>query len=101
MHQCYDIKILKDGTQVTPSGLLPGDKVVLWVKGTGAPTKARFRVNGDELVLPRPNPDPDPGWTDTETAGSGPGEFIVDYTIPAGPTDFQIDAEVWVDGVWK
>lgn len=88
VHQCLNLKILKGGTQVTPSTLQSGDAVVLSVAGDGSPSKAHFRINGG-------------AWQESTTAGAGAGTYILNYTIPSGITDFQIEAEVFVDGAWK
>jgi len=87
IHSCTYLKIYKNGVQVTPSTLLPGDTVILAVKGNGNPERARFRVNGS-------------AWTES-TSSNNAGEFIRTYTVPTGVTDFVIDAEVFVDNAWK
>jgi hypothetical protein len=85
--QCTNIKIYKDSTAVTPSTLQPGDAVTLAVIGTNA-TKARFRVNGGD-------------FTETTTQNSA-GEYTLAFTIPSsGVTQFTVEAEVNVAGVWK
>lgn len=89
MNECKNLKVMKGGVQVTPSTLLPGDDVVLVVRGNGSPTKARFRINGG-------------AWQESTTAGSGAGEYKLDYSVPAsGVTDFVMESEVFVDGAWK
>lgn len=85
---CQNIKIYKNGTQVTDlTTLNAGDEVVLAVKGNLAPTKAHFRVNGG-------------AWTETTTKNSS-GEFTLNYTIPAGVPDFVIEGEVFTNGAWR
>lgn len=85
---CQNIKLYKDGTQVTDlTTLRPGDVVVLAVKGNLSPTKAHFRINGGT-------------WTETTTTNSS-GEFTLSYTIPDGITDFVIEGEVFTNGAWR
>ncbi|MCL4360266.1 hypothetical protein M1555_03380 [Patescibacteria group bacterium] len=84
--QCTNIKIYKDGAQVTPSTLRPGDNILIAVAGTGA-TKAHIRVNGAD-------------WIETTTTNSN-NEFTVPFTIPSGVTNFTIEAEIYVSGVWQ
>lgn len=88
VHQCLNIKMWKNGAEIDPSTVTPGDTVVLSVTGNGTPSKARFRVNGGT-------------WQETTTAGNSAGTYTLSYTIPEGITDFQIEAEVFVDGAWK
>jgi hypothetical protein len=96
--ECSAVKIYKGGAAVTPSSLDPGDAVKLAVSGSNGPTKAHFRMNGVQLPG---DTDTDPNWTETTTKNSA-GEFVVNYTIPTtGVTDFVMEAEVFVDGVWK
>lgn len=87
IHECTNLKIYKNGVQVTPSSLRPDDNVVFAVKGSGSPNKARFRVNGAV-------------WTESTTTNAS-AEYTQAYTVPVGVTDFVIEAEVFVDGVWK
>ncbi|GEM_PF-669941 len=85
---CQNIKIYKNGTQVTDlSTLNAGDEVVLAVKGNLAPTKAHFRVNGG-------------AWTETTTKNAS-NEFTLSYTIPTGVPDFVIEGEVFTNGAWR
>lgn len=84
---CANIKIYKNGVQVDPTTLSEGDAVILAVVGTGNPTKAHFRVNGAD-------------WVETITKNTA-GEFVLDFTIPTGVTDFVVEAEVYDNGVWK
>lgn len=85
--QCTNIRVYKDSTVVEPSTLQPGDAVTLAVAGTNA-TKARFRVNGGD-------------FTETTTKNSA-GEYTLAFTVPStGVTQFVIEAEVNVAGVWK
>lgn len=85
---CQNIKLYKNGTQVTDlNSLRAGDEVVLAVKGNLAPTKAHFRVNGS-------------GWTETTTKNAN-DEFTWSYTIPAGVPDFVIEGEVFTNGAWR
>lgn len=84
---CQNIKIYKDGTQVSPDTLRAGDVVVLAVKGSMSPEKARFRVNGS-------------AWTQT-TEQNGSGEYTLEYTIPEGIADFVIEGEVYTSGAWR
>jgi hypothetical protein len=84
---CQNIKIYKDGTQVTDlTTLRAGDEVVLAVKGNLSPTKAHFRVNGG-------------AWTETTTKNAS-NEFTLNYTIADGVTDFVIEGEVFTNGAW-
>lgn len=85
--KCQDIKIYKGHTQVNPSSLKAGDEVTIQVKGTGGPTKARFRING--------------GTWQEQTQVNNTGAFYMDYTIPDGITDFVIEGEVFVNGAWR
>lgn len=87
IHECTNLKIYKDGVQVTPSTLRPDDNIVFAVKGSGSPNKARFRVNGA-------------AWAESTTTNAS-AEYTQAYTVPVGVTDFVIEAEVFVDGVWK
>lgn len=87
INQCTYLKIYKNNVQVTPSALLPGDQVVLAVKGSGSPAKARFRVNGG-------------AWAESTNTNSN-AEYTRNYTVPDGITQFVIESEVFVDGVWK
>lgn len=92
---CQDVKLYKNGTQVTAlTTLKPGDDVVLAVKGNLTPTKAHFRVNGKKLSDPTTA-----GWDETTTKNSS-GEFTIDYTIPSGVSDFVIEGEVFTNGAW-
>lgn len=85
---CQNIKLYKDGTQVTDlTTLRPGDEVVLAVKGNLSPTKAHFRVNGG-------------AWTETTTKNAN-NEFTWSYTIADGVTDFVIEGEVFTNGAWR
>lgn len=84
--QCHNIKIYKNNEVVDPTTLQPGDNVVLAVVGANA-TKGRLRINGGD-------------WKVT-TDKNNKGEFILDFTIPSGVTQFTIEAEVFKDGVWK
>ncbi|MBU1327200.1 hypothetical protein KKB64_05035 [Patescibacteria group bacterium] len=84
--QCQNIKIYKNGSPVDPSTLRAGDAVIIAVKGTNA-VKARIRVNGG-------------AWTETTTKNAS-GEYITGFTIPAGVTQFVIEAEVYRNGVWQ
>ncbi|MBI5018984.1 hypothetical protein HZB58_01800 [Candidatus Gottesmanbacteria bacterium] len=84
---CQNIKLYKDGVQVTDlTTLRPGDEVVLAVKGNLNPTKAHFRVNGG-------------AWNETTTK-NGSNEFTWGYTIIDGVTDFVIEGEVFTNGAW-
>lgn len=85
---CQNIKLYKDGTQVTDlTTLRPGDEVVLAVKGNLNPTKAHFRVNGG-------------AWNETTTKNAN-DEFTWAYTIIDGVTDFVIEGEVFTNGAWR
>jgi len=85
---CQNIKLYKNGTQVTDLNTLrAGDEVVLAVKGNLSPTKAHFRVNGS-------------GWTETTTKNAS-DEFTWSYTIPEGVPDFVIEGEVFTNGAWR
>jgi len=84
---CQNIKIYKNGVQIDPTTLQAGDQVQFGVKGSGSPTKGRFRINGGS-------------WSQTTTRNSQ-GEFVLDFTIPEGVTNFAIEAEVFVDGEWR
>jgi hypothetical protein len=83
---CQNIKIYKNGAQVTPTTLQAGDAVILASKGNLTPTKARFRVNGG-------------AWQETTTQNAS-NEFTLNYTIPSGITDFVIETEVFTNGAW-
>lgn len=83
---CQNIKIYKNGAQVTPSTLLPGDVVTLAVKGNLSPTKSRFRINGG-------------AWQETTTKNAS-NEYTLSYTIPDGVPDFVIEGEVFTNGAW-
>jgi len=84
---CQNIKIYKNGTQVSDlTTLRAGDEVVLAVKGNLSPTKAHFRVNGG-------------AWTETTTKNAS-NEFTLNYTIADGVTDFVIEGEVFTNGAW-
>jgi hypothetical protein len=98
--KCTDIKLYKNGQQITDpvNELSPGDAIKIAVKGSNSPSKAHFRVNGKELVTP--DNDTDPNWTESSAKNSS-GEFVADYTLPEDITAFQIEGEVFVDGVWK
>jgi len=85
---CQNIKLYKNGTQVTDlTTLRAGDEVVLAVKGNLTPTKAHFRVNGG-------------AWTETTTKNAS-NEFTWSYTIADGVTDFVIEGEVFTNGAWR
>ncbi len=85
---CQNIKLYKNGTQVTDlTTLRAGNDVVLAVKGNLSPTKAHFRVNGG-------------AWTETTTTNSS-GEFTWAYTIPDDVTEFVIEGEVFTNGAWR
>jgi hypothetical protein len=86
--QCANIKIYKDGVQIDPTTLQPGDAVVLAVKGTENPTDAHFRVNGGTT------------WFKYTNVNNN-GEFTYDFVIPQNVTDFTVEAEVLVNGIWK
>lgn len=95
--ECSNLRILDtSGNQLTPADLHAGQNVILAVKGSGNPTKARFRVNGDFIV----GSTNDNGWTDSTTKNSN-GEYVAPFTVYDNVTDFQIDAEVQVNGNWK
>lgn len=94
---CLNIKIYKDGVQVTPSTLKPNDLIQITVMGTGAPTKARFRVNGAQIVG---DTDTDPNWTISTTKKTGTEEYSIDYTMPTGVTQFLFEAETFAEGAW-
>lgn len=94
---CLNIKIYKAGVQVTPSTLKPDDLIQITVMGTGAPTKARFRVNGTQIIG---DTDTDPNWTISTTKKTGTEEYSVDYTIPTGVTQFLFEAETFAAGAW-
>ncbi len=84
---CQNIKVYKDGAQVTDlTTLRAGNDVILAVKGNLGPTKAHFRVNGG-------------AWTETTTKNRN-DEFTWEYTIPEGVTQFQIEGEVFTNGAW-
>ncbi len=93
---CTNIKVYKNGVQVTPSTLLPSDIVVIAVLGTGDPTKAKFRVNGEQLAE---DTDDDPNWTISTTKNASQ-EYTVTYTIPTGITTFLFEAETFAQGAW-
>jgi hypothetical protein len=95
---CIDIRIFGEGSQLSPSQVRPGDSVTLAVKGSGTPTKARFRVNGQQLE--RNDNDANPNWTETTTQDAN-NFFTVEYTFPENVKDFVIEGEVFVNGNWK
>lgn len=96
---CQNIKIYKNGQQVTNlSSLRAGDTVTLAIKGNLAPTKAHFRVNGQQLA--QNDGDNESGWTVTTTKNSA-NEWTKDYTIPEGVTDFVIEGEVFTNGAYR
>jgi hypothetical protein len=68
-----------------------GDVVKLTVKGTnGTFDKAQFKINGAAT------------WTERTDKKPSTEEFFIDYTIPAGITTFNVEAQVHVTGgVWK
>ncbi|MBI5614306.1 hypothetical protein HY947_05250 [Candidatus Gottesmanbacteria bacterium] len=84
--QCTRIKVYKDTVAVDPATLKAGDAVVLAVAGTNA-SKGRIRVNGGS-------------WNESSTLNAQ-NEYTVAFTIPAGTTNFSIEAEVLVNGAWK
>jgi hypothetical protein len=77
--------------------LRPGDEVVLAVKGNLAPTKAHFRVNGQQIPG---DTDSEAGWTVTTTKNAS-DEWTLPYTIPEGVTDFQFEGEVFTNGAYR
>jgi hypothetical protein len=68
-----------------------GDVVKLTVKGAnGTFDKAQFKINGAAT------------WTERTDKKPSTEEFFIDYTIPAGITTFNVEAQVHVTGgVWK
>lgn len=93
---CTNIKVYKGTVQVTPSTLLPADAVTIAVVGTGDPTQARFRVNGEQIPG---DTDADPNWTISTTKNTS-GEYFVSYTIPTGVTSFLFEGETFAQGAW-
>lgn len=93
---CTNIKVYKANVQITPSTLLSGDVVTIAVVGTGDPTKARFRVNGEQITADTDN---DPNWTISTTKNAS-GEYEVSYTIPTGVTSFLFEGETFAQGAW-
>lgn len=84
--QCKNIKVYKDGQEVDPSTLKPGDAIAIAVKGNNS-SKARVRVNGA-------------AWEETDKK-NGTGEYTVDFTIPTDRSSFTVEAEVYKNGVWN
>jgi hypothetical protein len=84
--QCTNIKIYKNGTEVNPSTLQPGDNITIAVAGTNA-TKARITINGATPV-------------ETSTKNTN-NEYTLPYTLPQNVTSFLLTAEVYIGGVWK
>lgn len=93
---CTNIKVYKEAVQITPSTLLPSDDVTIAVVGTGNPTQARFRVNGEQITG---DTDADPNWTISTTKNTS-GEYFVSYTIPIGVTSFLFEGETFAAGEW-
>ena len=93
---CTNIKVYKGTTQVTPSTLLPGDTVTIAVVGTGNPTQARFRVNGEQITG---DTDANPNWTITTTKNASQ-EYYVSYTIPTNIVTFLFEGETFAAGAW-
>lgn len=93
---CTNIKVYKEAVQITPSTLLPSDDVTIAVVGTGNPTQARFRINGEQITG---DTDADPNWT-ISTAQNASGEYFVSYTIPTGVTSFLFEGETFAQGAW-
>lgn len=94
---CTNIKVYKEAVQITPSTLLPGDDVTIAVVGTGNPTQARFRINGEQITG---DTDADPNWT-ISTAQNASGEYYIPYTIPTGVTSFLFEGETFALGAWR
>jgi len=67
------------------SGLAAGDHLYFSVigsdQGAGTADRARFRVNSGS-------------WQETTNKKPGAKEFYVEYVLPAGVTDFRVEAEV-------
>lgn len=85
--QCTAISVYKGDVLVTDySTLMAGDVITVAV-APGTATAAHVRVNGGI-------------WQQT-TATNSSGAFIVSFPIPSGVTSVTIEAEIFVDGVWK
>ncbi|MFC1647252.1 hypothetical protein ACFL1A_03130 [Patescibacteria group bacterium] len=85
--ECEGIEIYKDGVLVIDmSTLMPGDEIEVVVTGSNA-TQARARIN----LSP---------WDETSSINAQ-GKFVFPYILDSEETDFLIEAEVFLDGVWK
>lgn len=62
--------------------------IILAVSGTNA-TKARFRVNGI------------PSTYNETTTRNNQNEFIYEFILPQNLTQFTVEAEVSIGGVWR
>lgn len=82
--RCILIKVYKNGDQVNPATLVPGDRVELAVVHSGG-ERARITVNGTVLETSEQN---------------ASGEFIVTYVVPEGQTAFALTAQILRNGQW-